>query len=122
MRTRGYGVANVESTPLGHAPRHEAANRYALIAVERPHHGAPCPVGLRNHGLIRHIDPDPVFGTRKLWHAHPIVTVFGFPVCVLHHVAVGKGAAETLAARQMLKPIVKRRGRVASIQSAPEYG
>jgi hypothetical protein len=38
-----------------------------------------------------------------------IVTAPRFPVGILHDVTVGERAAEALAARQMLKPVVQRR-------------
>src|SRR4029077_5666137 len=63
-----------------HASRHEAANRHALVGVERPDHGVPCSVRLRNHCLVRDINPDGVAGIGAIRYAHAIVALHGLPI------------------------------------------
>ena len=79
---------------LDQAARHEAADPHALVTIERPHHGAPCPIWLRDYSIVRHVDPDGGIGVLSLWHANTIMTVLRFPIGVLDHVAVGERAAE----------------------------
>jgi len=90
------------------ASRQEAPDRRPERALDRPDHGATCPVGLGDDGIVRHHDPLTI-------EPNPIVPILGLPVGIGHRKSVGVRAAQAPAAAQAVEPGLERRVGVSTI-------
>src|SRR5450631_417209 len=97
---------------LRHAAGHEAANvdhhMVRPATIDRPHHGAACPVRLGNDRLVWHVPP-------LIFDPNAVVTVPRYPVGIGEGRPVGIGAARALAALEAIEPWLEGRVSIASV-------
>jgi hypothetical protein len=99
---------------LSHAARHEAPDWNLIVKPYRPNHRASRSVRFGDHGVVRNIDPIVV-------KADPVMAVFRFPIGVGDAFTIRHGAAESLAAGEMIEPRFKRWIGVAAIKVASRH-
>src|SRR5579872_1123625 len=91
-----------------HRSRHKASDGFSDRALDRPNHGTPVAVRLRDHRVVRYIDPFAV-------ETDAIVSLFRIPIGIRNRDAVRVRAARTLAAPQGIEPLLQGRAGIAPV-------
>src|SRR6202035_3786313 len=102
------------SRVLGHAARHETADRDLIVEPHRPNHRAPRAVRFGDDGVVGNVDP-------VILEADPVMAVLGFPIRARDAFTIRHRAAHSLAAGEMIEPRLERRIRVTAVQIASYY-
>src|SRR6202035_3469428 len=98
-RTRSLHIIWKRSRGRGscHTARHEAANGGSERSLDGPDHRPARPVRLRNHGVIRDVDPFIV-------DAYAVMAALGFPIRIRQSETIRIRTARPLAGPDPVKP------------------
>src|SRR3984893_16043820 len=103
-----YNMEEIEGSRSCHAARHEAANGGSERSLDGPNHRPARPIRLRNHGIIRDVDPFIV-------DAYAVMAAFGFPIRIRKSETIRIRTARSLARPEAVKPGFERRHRITAV-------